>query len=408
MRILSSLILLLLVVSAVVAQEAPPTPPPADPAPAPAVPKLTRMKLGEFWYGMYPTSGGTEGYVHVVLRDTAQQGVNCDFDLHISDDGWEYEETRQITFDAAWRLTYSEWSSGMDRILAAREGDAMVGKSGIDDLRVEVAKDAMTGMGYILAAAMAQKEGATLKRHQYSEDGGLNEEGETTFVCKGNEEVELPEGKVKAWKYVMQTADGGPALALWVNDAREIVLVDWQRSLMKLHRGNTEELFKPAKKFLSHLEPRDKTKLVLSGDFTNVGSVDEMWKLWATGEGLTKWWPKEAEVEGKVGGKYQPTWKDQDGNIVWQLLGVIETWEPNKKLGFSWKWNTDPEDAPALHVLVEFEQQEHGVRVKITHSSFDPVNDDQKNRESLKGGWEAFCSKLSKLDLSAKAPDKDK
>ena len=57
MRILSSLILLLLVVSAVVAQEAPPTPPPADPAPAPAVPKLTRMKLGEFWYGMYLPDG---------------------------------------------------------------------------------------------------------------------------------------------------------------------------------------------------------------------------------------------------------------------------------------------------------------------------------------------------------------
>jgi uncharacterized protein YndB with AHSA1/START domain len=197
-------------------------------------------------------------------------------------------------------------------------------------------------------------------------------------------------------------------MPIWVNDAREIVQIDWgSNHLMKLHRKSTKDLYKPAPPFLKQLEPDDKTKLVLTADFKGF-TLDAMWNYWATGDGLTKWWPQEAEVEGKVGGKYQPTWRDENGELLWQLLGKIETWKPKTKLGFSWKWNTDPEDAPTLHVLVEFKEVEGGVNVKITHSKFDPNNDDQQNRESLKGGWEQFCTKLSKLGQAVDQPREDK
>ena len=396
MRILSSLVLLLFVVSAAVAQEAPPPPPPADPAPAPAVPKLARMKLGEFWYGMYTADGTTEGYARMQFRDTLQKGVHCAWELHISGDGWTYEEDRQTTFDAYWQLTYSEMSSGGQRILAAREGNVMVGKSGIDDLRAEVKPDATTGMGFILAACLDQKEGATLSRTEYDEANNLAEIGKSTISCGAQETIELPEGKVKAWKYTVQ-GQADKTLPVWVNDAREIVQVDWGTgNLMKLHHESTKELFNPAPPFLKQLDADDKTKLVLTADFAGF-TMDEMWDLWATGKGLAKWWPQEAEVGNEIGGKYQPTWKNEKGEIIWQLLGTIEVWEPKKRLGFTWKWNTDPEDAPTLHVLVALKEIEGGVNVKITHYKFDPLNEDQINRNSLKGGWEMFCSKIPQL-----------
>ena len=366
------------------------------PIPSPR-PNLARMKLGEYWYGMYLPDGSTEGYARLSLRDTKQEGVHCDWELHISGEGWKYEEERKLSFDKDWRMTFSEMSSGGQRVLGARAGNVMVGKFGVDDLRVEVKDDADTGMGFILAAAMQQKQGTSITRTEYNEAQGLKEASEMTISCGEQEEVELPEGTVKAWKYTLSRGDDGPDLPIWVNAAREIVQVDWgTNNLMKLHRESTKELFKPAPPFLTQLEPDDKTKLVLTADFDGF-TLDAMWDYWATSEGLAKWWPQEAEVGGKVGEKYEATWRNEDGEILWQMQGKIETLEPKQKLGFTWKWQFDPEDAPTLHVLVEFKEVEGGVNVKITHSKFDPNNDDQQNRESLKQGWEQFCVKLNKL-----------
>lgn len=379
--------LLLLASSVAVAQD----------EPAYNKPAFRKPKLGEFWYGMYRPDGSAEGYSRLKFSETKQQGLHCEWELHISGEGWTYEETRQISFDAGFKLSYSEIQSGGKRILAAREGKVMVGKSGVDDLRAEVSDDAITGMGFILAACAQPEQGAKFSRTEYNEAQDLKDLGATSFACVGQEEIELPEGKVMAWKFTMQRHAKTAALPIWVNDTREIVQIDWgDGNLMKLHREKTEALFKPAPPFLQQLEPEDKTKLVLTADFHGF-KLDEMWKLWATAEGLTKWWPQEAEVGDKVGGKYQPTWRNQEGEIVWQLLGEIEIWEPNRKLGFTWKWNTDPAEAPALHVVVEFKEVAEGVKVTITHSSFDPNNDDQQNRSSLHQGWEQFCVKLAAL-----------
>lgn len=287
--------------------------------------------------------------------------------------------------------------TGGRRILAAREGNVMVGKSGVDDLRVEVKEDAITGMGFILAACAPFNDGFKFSRPEYNEAQGLKAASETTFVVGDIEEVELPEGKVKARKITMQRGEKGPALPVWVNEAREIVQVDWgTKNYMKLHREKTDSLFKPVAPLLKQLEPDDKTKLVLTADFHGF-KLTEMWELWATADGLKKWWPPEAEVEGKVGGKYVATWKNEAGEITWQLLGKVEIWEPNKKLGYTWRWDSTPEDAPDLHVVVEFSEVTDGVRLKITHSAFDPDNDDQQNRASLHQGWEFFCNKLAAL-----------
>ena len=402
MRFALCLLLLPILTTLIIAQEEPPMPPVAEPTPdqpaeSTSSASFTRMKLGEFWYGMYLPDGTTEGYARMSLRETKQGGVHCDWELHIAYDGGQYEEERKITFDADWQMTYSEYEANGHRVLGAREGNVMVGKSGVDDLRAEVAEDAVTGMGFILAAGAELKAGTSFTRHEYNEANNFSDMDTTSFDIGEQEEIELPEGKIKAWRIDMQRSEKGKALPIWVNDAREIVQVDWgTNNLMKLHRQKTESLYDPKPPLFTELEPEDKTKLYITADFHGF-TLDEMWDLWATGEGLTKWWAPEAEIEGKVGGKYQPTWKDEEGNITWQLDGVVEIWEPKKKLGYSWKWNTDPEDGPTLHVIAEFKAIEGGVNIRITHKSFDANNDDQQNRTSIHQGWEFFGTKLAAL-----------
>lgn len=396
MRLALCLLALLIPATLTIAQEEPPMPVPA-PDEKPAETQFTRMKLGEFWYGMYLPDGTAEGYARINLRETRQGGVHCDWELHIAYDGGSYEEERKISFDDNWQMTFSEYEANGHRVVAAREGNVVVGKSGVDDLRVEVTEDAVTGMGFILAAAAPLESGKKFTRNEYNEAADFKDLSTTSLTVGKQEEIELPEGKVKAWRIDMQRSEKGRALPIWVNEAREIVQVDWgTNNLMKLHREKTESLFNPKPPLLTELEPEDKTRLVLTADFHGF-TLDEMWDYWATSEGITKWWPPEAEIEGNVGGKYQLTWKGEDGEISWQLLGKVEVWEPKKKLGYTWKWNTDPEDAPTLHVVAEFKEVDGGVNVKITHSSFDPNNDDQQNRASLHQGWEFFCTKLAAL-----------
>lgn len=395
-------LLLLIPTTLIIAQEEPPMPPAAQPAPdesddSSADTFFTRMKLGEFWYGMYLPDGTTEGYARMSLRETKQGGVHCDWELHIAYDGGTYEEERKITFDADWQMTFSEYEANGLRVLGARKGSVMVGKSGVDDLHAEVTDDAVTGMGFILASAAPLKQGTEFKRNEYNEAADFKDLSTTTFTFGNQEEIDLPEGKVKAWRIDMQRSEKGKALPIWVNEAREIVQVDWgTNNLMKLHREKTEELFAPKQPLFTELEPEDNTKLYITADFHGF-TLDEMWDLWATSDGLTKWWAPEAEIEGKVGGKYQPTWKDEEGNITWQLNGVVEIWEPKKKLGYTWKWSTDPEEAPTLHVIAEFKEVEGGVNIIITHKSFDSNNDDQQNRKSIQQGWEFFGTKLAAL-----------
>src|SRR5690606_25129819 len=149
---------------------------------------------------------------------------------------------------------------------------------------------------FILAACAPFNDGFKFSRPEYNEAQGLKEASETTFVVGDIEEVELPEGKVKARKITMQRGQKGPALPVWVNEAREIVQVDWgTKNYMKLHREKTDSLFKPAAPLLKQLEPDDKTKLVLTAAFHGFKLAD-MGEQWATADGLKNGHPHSAGV----------------------------------------------------------------------------------------------------------------
>jgi uncharacterized protein YndB with AHSA1/START domain len=358
-------------------------------------------KLGEYWYGMYNQDGESQGYARLLLRETTGGGFHCEWELKVAFPGGTHEEERGATFHRDLRQTFAEFKSGLTRVVVAREGDVMVGKHGVDDLRVEVAADAIGGMGFVLAAAMPLEADATLSRTEYNTNTAMQPMGAVTFQVGEQEELELPAGKMSAWRVTMTRESGRPAPTVWVNAEREIVQVDWGMSMMRLHRESTRSLFDPPPPFLTQLEPDDKTKLVLTGRFPGFG-LDEMWEHWTTADGITKWWPHEAEIEPEVGGKVKLTWRDDDGEIQWQLEGKVEVWEPESRFGFTWRWHTAPEGTPDLSVLVEFSRDfsrssDRAVNVKITHGPFDIHNDDQENRAGLHQGWEYFCTKLAAL-----------
>lgn len=360
-------------------------------------PSLTPLPIGEWWYGMYTASGETEGYARIQVSETKQGGRHVDWELHITYEGGSYEEARKITFTKDFNTSYTEISTGASRILAAREGKYMVGKSGVDDLRVEVAEDAVSGMGFMLAACLALKEGTTLVRPEFNEAADLKAQGEMQLTVGKRETLKLPEGEVEAWK-IEQKRGNGTTLPVWVNDKREIVQTDWGNgSLMKLHRQSTKHLFQPKPPTLDQLEPDDKTKLLLTGVFAGF-TLDEMWKLWTTPEGMAKWWAPASEMGAKVGEIYELRWPnpEKEGEFRWVLEGKLTHFDANKKLGFTWRWKHET-DGPTLNVEVEFEAVKGGVKLTIHHGKFDPLNDDQQNRASLHQGWEFFCTKLKAL-----------
>lgn len=74
--------LLLAACTITLAQEAPVP----DPGPTKTV-AYERLKLGEYWYGMYLPDGTTEGYSRLKFSETKDDGLHCDWELHISYDG---------------------------------------------------------------------------------------------------------------------------------------------------------------------------------------------------------------------------------------------------------------------------------------------------------------------------------
>ncbi|MBK8205416.1 MAG: SRPBCC domain-containing protein [Planctomycetes bacterium] len=390
MRPFLCLCLILLSATTMLAQD-----PPAEGEDIPAAKPAARV--GEFWYGMYLPDGTPEGYARIVTTETKQGGKHFYWELHLAYEGGTYEEERKITFDKEGELTYSEFKSGLTHMLAARAGNVMVGKSGVDDLRVEIVEGAVTGMGFLIAASMPHKQGTVVKRTEYNEADNLKLLGETTFTVTGEEKVKLAEGETSAWRIDITRANGSK-LPVWVNEKHEIVQIDWgTNNLMKLHRESTKHLFSPKPPTLDQLEPDDKSRLVLSGNLPGF-DLDEMWKLWTTTEGQAKWWAPESEIGTKVGDKYELRWPDpkNEGKYVYELQGKITHWEANKKLGYTWHWSYEPAEQ-VLNVEIEFEAIKGGVRLKITHGKFDVANDDQANRQSLHQGWEWFCTKLKSL-----------
>ncbi len=138
--------------------------------------------------------------------------------------------------------------------------------------------------------------------------------------------------------------------------------------------------------------PRD--RLELEADFDGV-SPAELFRYWTEPGLLTRWWPKEAEVDAVKGGTYHLAWP----NMEWHLRGTYHTFNPGRLLVFTWRWDHEP-DAPTRVVTLDFQPLEGdtGTRLHLTHGYYrEHAPEDMKERQGHLEGWHYFLGRLQKI-----------
>lgn len=133
--------------------------------------------------------------------------------------------------------------------------------------------------------------------------------------------------------------------------------------------------------------PSANDTLVISALFPTC-SAGKLFEYWIEPYLLRQWWPPVAEVQPRVGGNYHFSWPQME----WHLRGYYPTFDPGKKLAFTWQWEHHPfqED-----VVVTFEPlDEQGTTMTIVHGPYDNSKQSQEDRQSHLDGWLYFVTKL--------------
>lgn len=122
-----------------------------------------------------------------------------------------------------------------------------------------------------------------------------------------------------------------------------------------------------------------------------------VFKAWTDVEDMKKWTgPGDLglgtfEFEYRVGGRYRLGMQGPDG-VEYVAYGVYKVIEPPKKLVYTWKWETDPPDAPDTLVTVLFNARGKQTEVVVTHEGLKPdaIADHSE-------GWNGSLDKLEHM-----------
>ncbi len=134
--------------------------------------------------------------------------------------------------------------------------------------------------------------------------------------------------------------------------------------------------------------------LLVEADFLSV-SPYTLFDYWTQPALLQQWWPQEAELEPHVGGAYRLSWP----RMNWHLRGYYTSFDPGKRLGFTWKWNDDAQEPGEREVEIAYGPlAPAGTRLLLTHISYLDTPEDQEIRiEQHLVGWKHFLSGLQQL-----------
>lgn len=351
------------------------------------------MQAGEYWYAMQDPAGTPQGYARLLVSARGD-ATRYEWRLRIAFPGGTYEEDRSLTLDAGARMVEASFAGGGAEVYAERDGTRFVGTVRSADgeevaLDVEVEDDAMSGLGFVLAATLPRETGRTLSFADYNESAGFRAEGRARVEVGERAAVPLPGGDRQAWRIVL-TRESGNELPLWVDDTGVLVQADWGGgNRMVLHDASTEHLFEPAPPVVRVVEPEQTDKLVMEGEIAGASPRD-LFQWWTRAERLERWWPHEAEVGEAEGEPYRLRWKEP----AWFLDGLITRYEPGRRLGFTWVWAHRP-DAPPLEVEVDFEDAVVGTRLRVTQGPYRDTDEDLRERAGHRQGWEAVCARLA-------------
>lgn len=120
-----------------------------------------------------------------------------------------------------------------------------------------------------------------------------------------------------------------------------------------------------------------------------------LFNYWTQPTLLQQWWPQEAELVAQVGGAYHLSWPQMN----WHLRGHYTSFEPGKRLGFTWKWDHDSQEIAEREVNIVFETvAADGARLLLTHGPYSDTLEDQELRiEHHLVGWKHFLPRLQEV-----------
>jgi uncharacterized protein YndB with AHSA1/START domain len=118
-------------------------------------------------------------------------------------------------------------------------------------------------------------------------------------------------------------------------------------------------------------------------------------RAWTEPKQMAQWFcPKDVRLEGltadvKVGGAFRIHMVSDKGDHI--AIGNYRAIEPNKRLQFTWQWQTYA--MPDSIVTVEFEDLGTKTRVTLVHEGLP----DQEDKDQHTHGWTSLLEKFAEL-----------
>ncbi|MDX1747890.1 MAG: SRPBCC domain-containing protein [Halobacteriales archaeon] len=133
--------------------------------------------------------------------------------------------------------------------------------------------------------------------------------------------------------------------------------------------------------------------------------LDELWELWTTSDGLSRWLVGESRVELRVGGPYELYFDTtappgQRGSEGCRILSFL----PRRMLSFT--WNAPPHLDYArrrmTHVVLEFTPNEEGTHLRLSHLGWPSDGEDDHAQwsetwEYFESAWESVFAALGEV-----------
>ena len=124
---------------------------------------------------------------------------------------------------------------------------------------------------------------------------------------------------------------------------------------------------------------------------------EKVYEAWTKPEQMTQWWggasgPKTpiAETDLRVGGRFRVQfWGEKDEHH--SVSGIYREVVPNRKLSFSWAWQTTPERESM--VTIELNPVTDGTMLTLTHEQFFS----EQARDYHGRGWNMSLDRLEAL-----------
>ena len=138
----------------------------------------------------------------------------------------------------------------------------------------------------------------------------------------------------------------------------------------------------------------DKTSLLIRRTYE--APVATVWAAWTDPDQMKQWMgpndpPREAEVtmDVRVGGRYRIVMYSPDGETH-RVGGVFREVVPDKRLVYTWAWESTPERESL--VTVEFKAAAQGTEVRVLHQRFF----DSAARDRHARGWNGCLERLGR------------